>query len=371
MEKEKTKLYQKPWFWVIIIILLIYIISICTNNKESTITSANLDKKVTIGKLTYYINGNWDNKENLEENNISKYYYPSSDTMLMVMVIEGEDYGTNTINNSFLDSFLSGMNLNDNDIISKKITQINGYNCGMIKFYMYNDNERYEAIVYIILNNDELYAFLFNQKNKLNNTYIELTENIISKAEIIKESEEEQINEEQINTTIENKNNETTTIDKTQSQDKNQNQQSTNQSTTNNHTTTNTQKTIQSNSQTTKPSASTEAEQSATVNIQAKYQTILNEYSTKLKNKTPSLITEYKSEASKNTNGLNGLATICNNKVSILAEICSQGIEKMAEIYYKYGSGKYSEYESWSSKLQDVYMEEAGKIQDVYLKSAM
>ena len=101
------------------------------------------------------------------------------------------------------------------------------------------------------------------------------------------------------------------------------------------------------------------------------YQAILNEYTVKLQNATPSLIDEYYTEAANNTAGLQGLATICNNKVSILAGICNEGVSKMATYYYNYGSGSYDEYESWGTKLYDVYMIEAGKIQDAYMNSAM
>lgn len=101
------------------------------------------------------------------------------------------------------------------------------------------------------------------------------------------------------------------------------------------------------------------------------YQAILNEYTIKLQNATPSLIDEYYAEAANNTAGLQGLATICNNKVSVLAGICNEGVSKMATYYYNHGNGSYDEYESWGTKLYDVYMIEAGKIQDAYMNSAM
>lgn len=101
------------------------------------------------------------------------------------------------------------------------------------------------------------------------------------------------------------------------------------------------------------------------------YQAILNEYTIKLQNATPDLIDEYYAEAANNTAGLQGLATICNNKVSVLAGICNEGVSKMATYYYNHGSGSYDEYESWGTKLYDVYMIEAGKIQDAYMNSAM
>lgn len=98
------------------------------------------------------------------------------------------------------------------------------------------------------------------------------------------------------------------------------------------------------------------------------YQAILDEYTVKLQDSTPILIGEYESEASNNNDGLEGLATICNAKVTKLAEISNEGVSEMAEYYYKNGSGSYEEYSEWAGKLMDVYMEEAGKIQNAYME---
>lgn len=100
------------------------------------------------------------------------------------------------------------------------------------------------------------------------------------------------------------------------------------------------------------------------------YEEILNEYSQKLRNATPKLIEEYNEEAKSNQDGLIGLATICNNKVSKLAEISMEGVQEMAQLLLEKGNGSYDEYSEWAGKLQDVYMEEAAKIQEVYMDSA-
>ena len=101
------------------------------------------------------------------------------------------------------------------------------------------------------------------------------------------------------------------------------------------------------------------------------YEDILVEYTKKLQEATPILIAEYKAAASKNTAGLEGLATLCNEKVSELAEISNEGVQEMAKLYYKKGSGSYEEYSEWAEKIYDVYMEEASKIQAAYMDSAM
>ncbi len=99
------------------------------------------------------------------------------------------------------------------------------------------------------------------------------------------------------------------------------------------------------------------------------YEKVLEEYSVRLQEATPKLIEEYKTEATKNTDGLNGLANLCTDKVSKLAKISTEGTQEMAQIMLDSGSGSYDEYQEWAMKLQDIYMEEATKIQDAYMSS--
>lgn len=101
------------------------------------------------------------------------------------------------------------------------------------------------------------------------------------------------------------------------------------------------------------------------------YQSILDEYTSKLQNATPGLIEEYYDEAADNTDGLTGLAEISNSKIGKLAEIETDGVSEMAKVMLYQGSGNYDEYEEWAGKLYDVYEVEAGKIMDAYMDSAM
>lgn len=100
------------------------------------------------------------------------------------------------------------------------------------------------------------------------------------------------------------------------------------------------------------------------------YEDILVAYTKKLQEATPILIAEYNEAAAKNDDGLNGLATLCNEKISELAEISNEGVQEMAQLYFSKGSGSYEEYSDWAAKIYDVYMEEAAKIQDAYMESA-
>ncbi len=100
------------------------------------------------------------------------------------------------------------------------------------------------------------------------------------------------------------------------------------------------------------------------------YDEILEEYSQKMRDATPRLISEYQEEAKQNQNGITGLAELSQKKTEELANINSEGTEEMAKIYMYNGNGSYDEYSEWSGKLFDVYMEEAGKITDAYMASA-
>lgn len=64
------------------------------------------------------------------------------------------------------------------------------------------------------------------------------------------------------------------------------------------------------------------------------YQSILDEYSQKIRDAVPALIEECNEEAANNTDGLQGLAILCNEKVSKLAEISNEGVSKMADYYF-------------------------------------
>lgn len=114
----------------------------------------------------------------------------------------------------------------------------------------------------------------------------------------------------------------------------------------------------------------TKVEESASSGKYSSYEDIYNDYKQRIIDATPGLVEEYKEEAASNTEGLEGLATICNDKIGALAEISNDGISEMADFMYKKGSGKYSDYEEWSGKLMDVYMEESQKITDAYMESA-
>lgn len=116
--------------------------------------------------------------------------------------------------------------------------------------------------------------------------------------------------------------------------------------------------------------SSNEEKNSSGKTAEQKYQAILDEYTKKIKDAVPGLVQEYNNEAANNQGGVEGLATISNEKVAKLAEISNEGVTKMAEVHLTSGSGKYENYEDWATKLTDVYMSEAQAITDAYMASA-
>lgn len=100
------------------------------------------------------------------------------------------------------------------------------------------------------------------------------------------------------------------------------------------------------------------------------YESILEDYTQKLKEQTPVLVDEYKSEAKEKAGDVQALAELSNAKIAKLATTCDEGIAEMAKIMQKNGD-EYSTYEEWSLKLTDVYMNQSELITDAYTDSAM
>lgn len=101
----------------------------------------------------------------------------------------------------------------------------------------------------------------------------------------------------------------------------------------------------------------------------ATYQSVLDDYSKKLKDATPKLVDEYKKESEKISGDINALADLSNKKIKKLADICNDGVSEMAKIKMDNGDDKKT-YENWAAKLQKVYQDYAAKIQDAYMESA-
>ena len=99
------------------------------------------------------------------------------------------------------------------------------------------------------------------------------------------------------------------------------------------------------------------------------YQDILDEYTDKMENALPDLISSYQSSAA-GISDFEQLAELINAKVEVLAGICTDGVEKMAELMMDRGDS-YSTYESWASKLQENYMSISETLMNAYFGSAL
>ena len=96
------------------------------------------------------------------------------------------------------------------------------------------------------------------------------------------------------------------------------------------------------------------------------YEEIYNTYSQKMTELTPTLIDELNAEATTNTAGIEGLATIHNTKLEQLATLETEGVNEMANFLYSTGGTTTDEYTDWGNKLYEIYEQEALKLSDAY-----
>ncbi len=201
MEEEKKKSKHIIWIGVIIAIFIIGIIAdpLLAKLENTTLSenemSSNINQSVTVGKITYYVDSTWRSEKNVDGKNTFNYYYPSNDTMLMVTIFTGVEYVDSTMIDSFMDSYITGLNINEDDFISKSVKKINNYTCGVEKHYTYSNSNKYKTISYVIPNGSEVYAFSFGQKNELDDGNIDIIEKIIEKSIIISEEKSQETNE--------------------------------------------------------------------------------------------------------------------------------------------------------------------------------
>lgn len=219
-EKKKKIFYKKWWFWLLLVIITMAVIFIIYSENKLNSTTLELNKKVSIGRLTYYVKDDWKNKEENDANYQYEYYYPNENVLIMIMYANNEYYGNDTNIDICLNGYISGLSLNDENFIDKYIKDINNHKYGVVRYYSYVDNNKYEIISYITVNNDECYVFSISKKDKFDSNIINLIENIISKSEIsiveennannkhneVREEKQEENNEIEENTNINSKN---------------------------------------------------------------------------------------------------------------------------------------------------------------------
>ena len=190
MEKEKVAIYKKWWFWLSILLIIIAVAIACIYYLKSIskiIRNTNLSQKVTLGKLSYYVDDSWETRTEVDGDNKYEYYYPTDDSMLLVSYSKDEIYEESSDISVFSEGYISGLEIDEQDIIDRASKEVSGVDCEIIRCYI----DEYETIHYMIINNDEAYVFCFGQENRINNQNIEIIKSILEKSEIEIETEEE------------------------------------------------------------------------------------------------------------------------------------------------------------------------------------
>lgn len=93
------------------------------------------------------------------------------------------------------------------------------------------------------------------------------------------------------------------------------------------------------------------------------YQRILDEFSERLRNETPRLISEFEIEIQKYDDTP---AEICDDLISDLAEINEDGAEQMRSILYSTGLENYDQYIKYVLELNNLFIEQSKIIIDTY-----
>ena len=206
--KEKSSKKKDRIYWIIIVVIILII---CYFGRNTTLSSeVDLNQEVSLKRITYYVNNKWKLEENIDNKTTSQSYYPSSDTMLTVIAKEvDEDIGNDAGKDDILNSFISGLDIEDKDLISKQAEKINDYNYGVIRCYITVDSSKYEAMIYIIANSTECYSLTFAQKDMLSDDGLNLISKFVHQAKIDfinpPEQQQEQVQPETPIQTTENK----------------------------------------------------------------------------------------------------------------------------------------------------------------------
>ncbi|WP_417020320.1 hypothetical protein [Anaerobutyricum hallii] len=282
----------------------------------------------TLGDITFPIPSTWTLTKN--DDSYAYYFCPTNNVedhtpILMICLISLDDVSTSLIRNesdSVFDAIFKGFNEGGELTISTK-KDLDGYSEYPGKYIsgteMINDTH-YVFESYLTLYDTNCYNFQLSIPKDAKNTYSDDLEQIVAATTYNNESEDSDDDDYYYD---------------------------------------------DSSNDTEYEDDDTETEENETVS----YQSILDDYTQKLKDATPGLVKEYKSEAAGKSGDTEALASLCNDKVGELAKICNDGVGEMTRLMHSNGDS-YDTYEEWAGKLQDAYSDQASKIQDAYLDSA-
>lgn len=198
-KNKKNEKKGKTLALLIISITLIVILIpwITVVNVYNTKFQNSLNKQNTIENLTYYVQSDWRESEKTTDEMEYRYYYPfNDDTTIMITYskrkIEPTPKDVSLAETSpeevFImdfDKFVDGLIERGAKIKSKRIKSLKDKNCGVVKFNLNLNGEKYERVDYFMLNSNEVYTFSFLQKNRLENKNIILLENMVLKSSFL------------------------------------------------------------------------------------------------------------------------------------------------------------------------------------------
>lgn len=194
-EKNKISIEKKWWFWAIIILIIVVPVLIkvvpLLSNKKTDESDILLTKFVTIGRLSYFVSFNWNSEEETKDNIICHYYYPYENVAFMVQICQDDEADYDVLGYDEVTKAYASSLKEDSTDISYKVSTINNHKCGIVTYHKILENMDYEHISYVMFCKKELYVFTFGEKDKLSESFIKLSENVISKTKIVYETAEE------------------------------------------------------------------------------------------------------------------------------------------------------------------------------------
>lgn len=102
-------------------------------------------------------------------------------------------------------------------------------------------------------------------------------------------------------------------------------------------------------------------------NLSKEYEAVYKDYANRLRNQTPTLISEYKKEAKANTSGPIALGWIKTQKVAALTQTETEGTAEMTFLRLQTnGDADDPEYNKWVENLGKVYRDELAKLRAAF-----
>lgn len=99
----------------------------------------------------------------------------------------------------------------------------------------------------------------------------------------------------------------------------------------------------------------------------AAYQSILDEYTQKIKDATPGLVAEYDEESVELNGNINALGKLAKEKSAKLETIKDEGLQKMKDLMTENGHEE-EKYTEWADQLEAVYTQYSEEVTAAYME---